>query len=106
MAGVWFFGGIRSEDEVPIILVSNDRVVIEHFENYTSEGQAENLSVFAGNVFLMGPTVASVKTLALSYDPAVMGPLINALSRERALPNSSSAGGFTLLSGSWQELTP
>ncbi|MBI5709849.1 MAG: pilus assembly PilX N-terminal domain-containing protein [Candidatus Eisenbacteria bacterium] len=109
-AGVWFFGGIRSS-EIPVILVSNDKVIVEHHFNPNNLfGYANDLSIFARDILIMGPLKVSPPdpqyTLTLTYTPETLGPLIDLLSQRRALPNATDTGYFTLDSGSWQELTP
>ena len=55
-AGIWFQGGLQTD--IPVILVSNGKVVIWHDNEYagaTVNTWADDLSIFAGSVSLMGP---------------------------------------------------
>jgi hypothetical protein len=103
---------------VPVILVTNGWVVIQHKERDTwNTGETVNyLSVFArGGLFAaggMGGAVPSfgermnlIHNLNSPYDQ--QGNLIDQLCRQGALPNVDSGGvKFISVAGTWQELDP
>jgi hypothetical protein len=110
-AGIWFFGGIESST-VPVILVSDADVRIEHFNDPTGTPGTNNvagLSIFASSVFLMGPTSASGQIMQLHHVPgSLIDDQIDWLSAPGrvALPNVTNGRRLTLVADSWRDLTP
>ena len=102
----WCFGGLRSN--IPLILVTDGHVKIEHHNALTAETRAENLSIFARIVLLTGPLsdilLNPTGRMYLRYSQARMDPLIDALMAADALPNSVSPTPLTFLPGTWRVL--
>jgi hypothetical protein len=102
-AAIWFFDGILSS-EIPVILVSGGRVIMEQFSGPTADTAVDELSVFANRFFFSGPNNGSVNTMTLGYDRAVMDAQIDTLMMNGALPNPGSITGaqFALRRGTWR----
>ena len=106
--GITFWGGLQAS--IPVVLVSNGRVVIYHGENPSGSSSTMDVSIFARSAEFMGPDPA-LAVLPLVRAPN--GPLntlgtnpgfIEALANQGALPNATPAGGrrLALVPGSWQ----
>jgi hypothetical protein len=103
--GVWFFGGLNVPDNTSVILVSDGQVNIERDNNATHNEQAIRLSVYSNGLYLMGPRLGDHSRLDHLAD---MDSAIDDLESVDALPRPTGAvpGLFTLLRGSWRDLTP
>lgn len=99
---IWFFGGFISD--IPVVLVSDGIVDIEHAGQLGGQSQANNISIFADRVVLAGPSEASGNLMQLSYGAGVMDPLIEQLMAAGALPNAVSNQPFALHPGTWRVL--
>lgn len=101
--GIWFFSGFNSP-MVPVILVSDDRVVIESSGNPTANTTAPELSVFSNGVFVLGPLAGWAMTL--THD-AAMDAVLDQLYDLGVLPNKQAGQGiaFQPVTGSWREVT-
>ncbi len=114
-AGIWFNGGLQSG--IPLVLVSDGKVVIWHDNNYaggsTADSWAGDLSIFAESVNLMGPEPHhgafhnSMRfyrqdhgRLNQRFLPMLLG--------NGALPNLTSETGhrLALQAGTWRASTP
>jgi hypothetical protein len=104
--GINFFSGIDSPD-VPIVLVSDSRVRIEHGQFTSSSGTVNAISIFARSVFLLGPDPSSVDGQVLRHDPS-MDTVIDELIQNNVLPNFTSglSSAFNPIPGTWRELDP
>ena len=104
--GIWFSGGLRAD--IPVILVSDGKVVLWHYNNPDGSCAAPELSIFAESVGLMGPRPPHMASLR---HPA-QGPLNNhflpMLQGNGALPNVTSTSGYrlALVPGTWRASTP
>jgi len=102
---IWFFSGLISS-QVPIILVSDGHVKIEAGQVTGATTDVEHLSIFANDVFLMGPTTSPVGPyMTLNYgNRATMKSQLDFLFSFGALPNSSapSSQQLTLRPGTWR----
>jgi len=105
-AGIWFLGGFDAQ--IPVILVSDGKVLIWHYNNFEggeSDTRAGDMALFAQSLSLMGPTQGQ-GTVELYRQPD--GPLnsyfLDRLVGESALPDVGSGSGhrLTLLTGSWR----
>jgi hypothetical protein len=113
-AGIWFNGGLQSN--IPVVLVSDGKVVIWHDNNYTGGSTADSwagdISIFAGAVSLMGPELASTHTVQLGHVEHGTGTLnehfLPMLLSNGALPSLTSASGrrLALQPGTWRASTP
>lgn len=101
---IWFFDRVESED-VPLILISNGQVLLEHFYSDNEESEVDYLSIFASRVMLTGPRTSSGKKMKLHYDPSVQDGLIDWLGAQGALPNATGGGtgSLSIRRGSWRE---
>lgn len=108
---IWFFSGIDSDDDVNLFLVSDANVWIEHVEGWRVDGEARNLSVFAGNIRALGPWPGlgpGHEHLDLAYDTD-MDDVVDDLLAQGVLPvpsGSAIRSPFTLVPGSWRDLSP
>ena len=108
--GIWFFGGVQST--IPMVLVSNGYVRIEHYNNFTgSDAKTEipYLSIFAQHAAMGGPEPPQI--VRVTHDPLhpfdQSGGLIDQLCDSGYLPNSSGLGvTFAGIPGTWKELDP
>jgi hypothetical protein len=102
---IWFFSGLISH-QVPVILVSDGIVKLEAGNQTGATTNIANLSIFASQVFLMGPTTSPpVGAMSLSYGGgAVLKGQLDFLFSFGALPNSSapSSQQLTLYPGTWR----
>ncbi len=99
---IWFFGGLRAN--IPLVLVSDGAVKIEHFNRPGGRTTAPNVSIFANSLLLTGPSVASGNTMNLTYGAGVMDARIDQLMSFGALPNAVSSAPFALRPGTWRIL--
>jgi len=100
---IWFFNSV-SVSEIPLVLVTDGRVIIEHFDNMAdADGNLGQLSVFANNVWLTGPKSSSAKKLTMRYTPS-MNAVIDTLMARDALPNATGPAGaqLSLRPGTWR----
>ncbi len=102
---IWFFGGGLTTN-IPVILVSDQQVLIEQFYNTGLTTDADKLSIFARDVFLTGPETGAVGLPAMNvaYAPAIMDAQVDTLMAHDALPNSVTTIPFTFRPGSWRPL--
>jgi hypothetical protein len=105
-AGIWFNGGL--ETEIPVILVSSEKVLIWHGNNHVgseTNTRADDIAIFARSLSLMGPNVGE-GTVELRRQPG--GPLdsrfLGQLVSDDALPDIGGSNGhhLTLIPGTWQ----
>ena len=116
LASFWLFGGMDAHKLVgatpdyahmPVVLATAGQALFEQHNNSTTNSYAEALSVWASEVLMTGPKPGS--QFSLDYDPLVMDPVIDELLSDGDLPQPPSSGtpqGYTLIPGSWQDLTP
>ena len=114
-AGFWLFGGIDAYggtagspdySGMPIVVATQYESLFECHYAGTMDSHAEALAVWSSQVILTGPKPGW--HFYMSYDPAVMDPIIDALG-PFTLPQPSAgqaAQGFSMVPGSWQDLTP
>ncbi len=108
-ASICFLGCLRSD--IPVIFVSNGKVLIWHENDYDEDTFTADLAIFARSVEFMGPDAhphppALPTVLQLYRDPngRLNTFFLDALANQGALPNASSASGrrLDLVPGSWQ----
>ncbi len=118
--GVWFFGGLRAE--IPVILVTKGRVIIEHVNNPegrfddpyaapNAHSEAVDLSIFAGTASITGPLTGNPYFPYMPLTRQAGGALDMALDQliaQGALPNMTSASDRKLafVAGSWRDSLP
>ncbi len=90
--GIWLFGGLNSAS-VPVTLVSDGGVHVEQFYNSNSETYVDQLSIFAGSLFMTGPHVGH--HMQLNHGSA-MDDVIDWYALHNALPNTSAGGDHTI----------
>jgi len=114
--GIRLFGGLFAE--IPVILVTSGRVVIEHQNNQVGDfspipgspagkSNAQNgLCIYAGAVTLQGPT--QVMSLVRNDPGGNLDQAISQLVPQGALPNVTSASDRSLrfVAGSWRDSLP
>lgn len=108
-AGIWFQGGLQAD--IPVILVSNGKVAIWHDNEYsgaTVNTWANDLSIFAGSVSLMGPEQTNWMRLRHPAGGSLETTLLPLLLQHAALPNSGSSSGHSLdlITGTWRASAP
>lgn len=106
---IWCFGAIRSSGKMRVILAAGGEARLEHFNNSTVPSGFPYVSIYARNVFLMGPLASSGNLMHDAHPfPYNNDPLIDRLVSYGALPGSErfSDARFKLLAGSWQENSP
>lgn len=108
-AGIWFQGGLQTD--IPVILVSSGSVLLWHDNEYsgaTVNTWANDLSIFAGSVSLMGPEQTNWMRLRHPEDGRLNRYFVDFLVRNSALPNSGTSTGHSLdlVSGTWRASTP
>lgn len=81
--GLWFLGGVFPA-AVPMILVSDGAVRIEHLDNFAGDSRADYLSIYASSARIMGPIDPG--TLMLSHPPAASDTVIDRLQLLSVLP--------------------
>lgn len=104
--GVWFFGGVKS-DSVPVILVSDKEVRLEHSNTATSGAGVNYLSIYAKDVWLMGPVAPPTGSgiLTLIHPQVEPDAIIDRLNTLNVLPGQTATtrNFFSFVSGSWLE---
>lgn len=113
---IFFEGGLQSD--IPLILVSDGAVGIQHINNpgFTNEAGfstvAGDLAVFARNVVLRGPRSGTIDHLFMELRHPVNGSLdrtwVRHLAEHGGLPDLTSASGheLALRPGTWRASTP
>ena len=105
-AGIWFDNGLQST--IPVILVSNGRVRIQHLNPIApvDNSFAPELTVYARDLVLTGPDVASTMQMWLAHTPggALDTYWVPLPANAGYLPNLSSTSGreLALLPGTWR----
>jgi hypothetical protein len=98
--GIFFFAGLDSN--IPVILVSDGGILIEHEPSATSDSPCTaGITIFGGFVDLLGPAPGNQMTLVHT---SASNAAADWLQARQALPNSGAA--LLFISGSWRELTP
>jgi hypothetical protein len=110
-AGIWFYGGLRAD--IPVILVSRGKVIIEHFYNQDGEfdlpsgaqvtSAASSLAIYSGQVSLTGPRLPP----SGHWMPLAHGPDVDAaVTQLYAVGGLPGAQELRLIAGSWRVSTP
>lgn len=105
--GIWFQGGLRIEDDVPVYLVSDGDISVVHSRDSDKSNDARTISIVAGGrIEIGGPQ--SGDTFRLKYDDSAMDALADQLLALGALPEVMGGSGtrFALARPSWVETTP
>ena len=111
MVGIRFFGGLNSTGatRVPVILVSDGRVNLEHSDAAGSSTRIDYLSVFAKGALFIGPDVGHGMYLTHSATAPedAYGGLIDYLYGQGALPNApgTQLDKLKRVSGTWRQVT-
>lgn len=102
--GIWFFGGLRADRDIPVILVSNGTVIVEQYNNATVSLEVPELSIFAREVRLSGPLEGVPYSRLGHTKSGLLDQYVNTLSTLEALPNAVAGGAHSLAlsPGSWQ----
>lgn len=93
---------------IPVILVSDRMVSIEHKVITNELSRVNNLSIYARDCYLLGPYTGNVNmTLTHPNLPGPLSTLIDLLYELRFLPNATVGIGGTLppIAGSWRDIT-
>jgi hypothetical protein len=113
---IFFEGGLQSD--IPVILVSNGTVAIQHINNmgYVNEAgfstQMDEAAIYARDVLLRGPRSATLESLNMGLRHPATGSLdrtwVPHLAQHGGLPNLTSASGHTLVlqPGTWRASAP
>ena len=107
-AAIWFAGGLDIDNKTTVILVSDDKVLIDAINPGLNQADVLQLSVYANELFLKGPpTTPLTNRWNLGY-AASMDALIDDLEASGYLPQPAGAvaNAFTFVKGSWRELKP
>lgn len=112
-AAIWLRGSIESTSGqyCPVILVTDGHVRIEHATNPTQSSTVDYISIFAGDVFISGPTGSGKRLKFTHYTGATEDRddtgLIDQLADLGLLPNATlvTSSRFTFIPGSWREIT-
>jgi hypothetical protein len=117
--GLRFFGGLRVDPNISVILVSSGVIYLQHLNNSTgpfSHSECDDIAIFAKRVHLTGPDRTTGHALRLDHSPLVTvpGPLdapggyLDLLTAAGALPNATSGWGrsFALNPGTWRTIGP
>lgn len=114
--GIFLEGGVQSD--IPLVLVSDGRVAIQHINNpgFTNQAGfstlADDVAVFARNVVLRGPRSHTLQNLSMELRHLATGSLdrtwVPYLAEHGGLPNLTSASGheLALRPGTWRASTP
>lgn len=107
-AGVWLRNAVDSPT-VPVILVSDGKVLLENANPNPPTTTLSYASIFAPRIFVSGPeTSAGTRTQlfhAANAPQDAPGGLIDRLVQADGLPNATaSSGRFSLVPGTWREL--
>jgi hypothetical protein len=105
--GIEFSASLTSAN-VPVILVTDRWVFLEHFAWSSQPSGASYISVFAKGASFWGPSGSFMTLSHAPGDPRdAPGGLIDQLCEQGALPNSESGSvRFQPVAGTWQELDP
>ena len=105
-AAIWFFSGLAVDDNVNVVFATDAQVKLEFFNPGQGDGQARNLSVFARQLWLLGPQVGD-GIFDLQH-PSAMDSIIDGLYARGALPLPATAisNTFAFVRGSWRETKP
>ncbi len=104
--GIWFQGGLVSDDKTKVFLVSDGDIGLTHKRSQNENHEAKAIAIVAGGeVELGGPD--SGLTFRLAYH-ASMDAIATDLLQRGALPalSGGSSTGYAMSSGSWLETTP
>src|SRR5262249_39997708 len=103
---IWTFGGL--DTSIPVILVSDNRVLLEQPNNLGFVYHGDKLPVFARCAYLSGPAASLGFRTTMSYDGTVglgtMGAAIDTFLVHDALPNATPviASTYPLVPGTWR----
>ncbi|TMQ70265.1 MAG: hypothetical protein E6K80_09025 [Candidatus Eisenbacteria bacterium] len=106
MPALWLGGGINSPN-VPVILVSDHRIIIDSQPNGAFPTTLGWLNLYAPSAWIWGPKQQSAQLLTYSHPswPSAEANL-NKLFRDRALPNvTGPRNSSSFVAGSWREVT-
>ncbi len=106
-AGIRFRNGL--EADVPVILVSSGRVVVQERDVDPGRNLAvSELSIFAHDVQITGPRTNWGSLMSLSHMPGGVldAQILHLLADQGALPGLSSSHGLALVRGSWRASNP
>jgi hypothetical protein len=106
-AAIWFAAGLDIDDKTTVILVSDDKVLIDAINPGQNEADVLQLSVYSNELFLKGPPTDPDNRWKLGY-AASMDAIIDGLEASGYLPQPTGAiaNAFTFVKGSWHELKP
>ncbi len=105
--GIHLNGGISTDNNVRLVLVSDGAIYVRQDNDYDTPGPLQHLSVYSSALRLLGPSGPHHETQSCAYG-AGMDSAIDALMDLDALPRPSAAvaSSFTIVRGSWRDLTP
>lgn len=104
--GLWFFSGLRTPTNVPVVLVSNSGLAFDRGDIVTAASAAGMISIFGETVHMEGPPQSSGNRQVFRHDQA-MDDVIDELAGKNVLPNAPAvSSNFLMVKGTWRELDP
>lgn len=105
--GINLNGGLSADNNVRLVLVSDGAIHVRQDNDYNLPGPLQHLSIYASSLRLLGPSLNATLYQSCAYGTG-MDNAIDALMDLNALPGPSAAvaSSFTIVRGSWRDLTP